>query len=335
MKYRKNNKVSIKFSEIGFGAWGIGGVTHGPTSYGEVQYKTAIDALNSALNHGITYYDTSNVYGAGESEKRIADAFSSVRDDVIIGTKAGLISYDSRPDYKVNSIQSSIHSSLKRLRTDYIDILYLHNVTIDELHEVSELSIFLDKLKLEGKIRSIGLSLPNLNSSKYLIKTFNPDFLQFNFNMMDWRILDDGVFDYCEKRGCSIIARTPLANGFLTSEITTNTNFDNNDHRSRYSKKLIHKLLEFRQELVSALSIESSLIHEYAIRFCLSFSNVVTVIPGILSAQEARTNAAISDLGPLNQKEINSIKQVYDKYSNYISILINSNVKDVKLGNKK
>ena len=87
MNYRKNNKVSIQFSEIGFGAWGIGGVTRGPTSYGEVQYKTAIDALNSALNNGITYYDTSNVYGAGESEKRIAVAFSSIRDDVIIGTR--------------------------------------------------------------------------------------------------------------------------------------------------------------------------------------------------------------------------------------------------------
>ena len=333
MNYRKNIKASIQFSEIGFGAWGIGGITQGPTSYGEVQYKTAIDALNSALNNGITYYDTSNVYG--ESEKRIADAFSSIRDDVIIGTKAGLISYDSRPDYKVNSIQSSIHSSLKRLRTDYIDILYLHNVTIDELQEVSELSIFLDKLKLEGKIRSIGLSLPNLNSAKYLIKTFNPDFLQFNFNMMDWRILDDGIFDYCEKKGCSIVARTPLASGFLTSEITPNTNFNNNDHRSRYSKKLIHKLLEFRRELVGELSIESSLLHEYAIRFCLSFSNIVTVIPGILSAQEALTNAAISDLGPLNQKEINLIRQVYDKYSNDISILIKSNVKDAKLGNKK
>ena len=335
MNYRKNNKVSIQFSEIGFGAWGIGGITQGPTSYGEVQYKTAIDALNSALNNGITYYDTSNVYGAGESEKRIADAFSSIRDDVIIGTKAGLISYDSRPDYKVNSIQSSIHSSLKRLRTDYIDILYLHNVTIDELQEVSELSIFLDKLKLEGKIRSIGLSLPNLNSAKYLIKTFNPDFLQFNFNMMDWRILDDGIVDYCEKKGCSIVARTPLASGFLTSEITPNTYFNNNDHRSRYSKKLIYKLLEFRRELVGELSIESSLLYEYAIRFCLSFSNIVTVIPGILSVQEALTNAAISDLGPLNQKEINLIRQVYDKYSNDISILIKSNVKNAKLGNKK
>ena len=126
-----------------------------------------------------------------------------------------------------------------------------------------------------------------------------------------------------------------MASGFLTSEITPNTNFNNNDHRSRYSKKLIHKLLEFRRELVGELSIESSLLHEYAIRFCLSFSNIVTVIPGILSAQEALTNATISDLGALNQKEINLIRKVYDKYSNDISILIKSNVKDAKLGNKK
>ena len=94
-------------------------------------------------------------------------------------------------------------------------------------------------------------------------------------------------------------------------------------------------MLEFRRELVGELSIELSLLHEYAIRFCLSFSNIVTVIPGILSAQEALTNATISDLGALNQKEINLIRQVYDKYSNDISILIMSNVKDAKLGNKK
>ena len=334
MKYRRNISTSILLSEIGFGAWGIGGATKGPTSYGKVEHNSAIDTLNSALHNGITYYDTSNVYGNGNSEKRIADVFSSIRNEVIISTKAGLISYDSKPDYRVNSIQSSINSSLKRLKTDYIDILYLHNVTINELHEASELSIFLEKLKLEGKIRSIGLSLPNLNSAKNLIKTFNPDFLQFNFNMMDWRVFDNGVYDYCEKKGCSIVARTPLASGFLTSEITTNTNFNNNDHRSRYNKKLIHKLLEFKQELVDALSIEPSLLPEYAIRFCLSFSNIISVIPGILSSTEAKSNAAISDLGSLNQKEINLIKQVYDHHSNSIAILMKTNVQDAKLGNK-
>ena len=335
MKYKKNNSSSIRLSEIGFGAWGIGGKTQGPTSYGDIQHKTAIDALNLALDNGITYYDTSNVYGDGESEKRISDAFSTIREEVVLGTKAGLVSYDSKPQFDVKSLELSIHSSLSRLKTDYIDILFLHNITTADIIDADELITFIEKLKSDGKIRALGLSLPNLGSTKYLIDLFHPNFLQFNFNMMDWRVVDEGYLDYCDSKGCSIIARTPLAAGFLTGDITSKTTFSSSDHRSRYGKALIQKILEFRQELAYSLSINSSDLYEYAIRFCLSFDNIVTVIPGILTPQQAVNNALISNLGPLSKSEILLIREVYDKYSNDISLLINTDVKDLNLGNNK
>ena len=144
MQYNKNNSSSIRLSEIGFGAWGIGGKTLGPTSYDDIQHKTAIDALNLALDNGITYYDTSNVYGDGESEKRISDAFSTIREEVVLGTKAGLVSYDSKPQFDVKSLELSIHSSLSRLKTDYIDILFLHNITTADIIDADEL-ITLDR----------------------------------------------------------------------------------------------------------------------------------------------------------------------------------------------
>jgi aryl-alcohol dehydrogenase-like predicted oxidoreductase len=335
LEYRKNNSSSINLSEIGFGAWGIGGKTEGPTSYGDVQHKTAIDALKLALNNGITYYDTSNVYGDGKSEKRIADAFSSIRDEVVIGTKAGLVSYASKPQFDVKSLESSIHSSLSRLKTEYIDILYLHNITINELESEKELITFIEGLKSDGKIRALGLSLPSLNSAKHLIEIFNPDFLQFNFNMMDWRLVDEGYLDFCELKGCSIVARTPLAGGFLTGDITSKTTFISSDHRSRYSKVLIQKILEFRQDLSESLSIDPSNFYEYAIRFCLSFKNIVTVIPGILTPQQATDNALISNFGGLNNTEILLIREVYDRFSNDISLLIHSDIKNSTLGNNK
>ena len=335
MRYNKNNSSSINLSEIGFGAWGIGGVTHGPTSYGDVQHKTAIKALNFALNKGITYYDTSNVYGYGESEKRIADAFSSIREEVVLGTKAGLVSYDSKPKFDIKSLELSIHSSLSRLKTDYIDILFLHNITTDEIIDADELITFIQKLKSDGKIRAIGLSLPNLNSAKYLIDLLHPNFLQFNFNMMDWRLADEGYLDYCKSKGCSIVARTPLAGGVLTGDITSKTIFSSNDHRSRYGKALIQKILEFRQELSNSLSIDPSNFYEYAIRFCLSFDNIVTVIPGILSPKQAVDNAEISNMGPLDEHEILLIREVYDRFADDISLLINNDIKDLNLGNNK
>lgn len=335
MKYRKNIGTSIQLSEIGFGAWGLGGISQGPTSYGEVQYRTAIDALNLALDSGITYFDTSNVYGNGESERRIADAFSSLRGEVIIGTKAGLVSYHSKPQFDVRSLDRSIHSSLKRLKTDYIDILFLHNITIDEINDSEEIVKFITSLKLDGKIRALGLSLPNLNSVKYLINLFQPDFLQFNFNMMDWRIIDKGYLDYCGSKGCSVIARTPLGGGFLTGDITPNTTFNKSDHRSRYGKSLIQKILEFRQELTNILSINPSNFFEYAIRFCLSFDNIVTVIPGILSPKQAVDNAEISNMGPLDKHEILLIREVYDRFADDISLLINNDMKDLYLGNNR
>jgi len=335
LKYRKNSGTSIQLSEIGFGAWGLGGISQGPTSYGEVQYRTAIDALNLALDSGITYFDTSNVYGNGESERRIADAFSSLRGEVIIGTKAGLVSYHSKPQFDVRSLDRSIHSSLKRLKTDYIDILFLHNITIDEINDSEEIVKFITSLKLDGKIRALGLSLPNLNSVKYLINLFQPDFLQFNFNMMDWRIIDKGYLDYCESKGCSVIARTPLGGGFLTGDITPSTTFNKSDHRSRYGKSLIQKILEFRQELTNILSINPSNFFEYAIRFCLSFDNIVTVIPGILSPKQAVDNAEISNMGPLDKHEIFLIREVYDRFADDISLLINNDMKDLNLGNNR
>lgn len=335
MKYRKNNSSSISLSEIGFGAWGIGGVTKGSTSYGNVKHKTAIDALNLALDNGITYFDTSNVYGDGESEKRLSEAFSSIREEVVLGTKAGLVTYASKPQFDIKSLELSINSSLKRLNTDYIDILYLHNITINEIEDENELPTFLERLKSEGKINALGLSLPNLNSAKYLIDLFHPDFLQFNFNLMDWRIVDEGYLEYCKSKDCSIVARTPLAAGFLTGDITSKTTFNSSDHRSRYSKDLIQKILEFRHELSDSLSINESDLYEYAIRFCLSFDNIVTVIPGILTPQQASDNALISNLGALSNREILAIREVYDKFSNDISLLINTGVKDLNLGNNK
>src|SRR5215203_5260822 len=126
MKYRALGRTGLTVSEIGFGAWGIGGRTVGQTSYGDTDDATSLAALGRALDRGITFFDTSSAYGNGHSEALIGRAFASSRQRVVIATKAGYEAWDRPPDFSAAAIVASAESSLARLRTDYIDLFQLH-----------------------------------------------------------------------------------------------------------------------------------------------------------------------------------------------------------------
>src|SRR5471030_320998 len=133
MKYRALGRTGLTVSEIGFGAWGIGGRTVAHTSYGDTDDATSLSALARALDCGITFIDTSSAYGNGHSEELIGQAFEGRRDRVVIGTKAGYDAWDRPPDFTAAAILKSAEGSLSRLRTDYIDLFQLHNAPRDVL----------------------------------------------------------------------------------------------------------------------------------------------------------------------------------------------------------
>lgn len=296
MKYRALGRTGLTVSEIGFGAWGIGGRTVGQTSYGDTDDATSLAALRRALDRGITFFDTSSAYGDGHSEELIGRAFKGgTRAAVTIATKAGYESWDKAPDFSAEAIVASAERSLRRLRTDRIDLFQLHNPTLEALRQ-PDLQQALARLREQGKIGAWGISAKSPKDAIEAIELSDVPVVQANFNMMDVRAATSGLFDLVLRRQLGFIARTPLCFGFLTGTIRHDTPFPPGDHRLGWPRAQLDNWISGAQELLAAVraSPGEAAVHA-ALRFCLAFPAVATVIPGILTPTEADQNAAGAD----------------------------------------
>lgn len=299
MKYRALGRTGLNVSEIGFGAWGIGGRTVGTTSYGDTDDRTSLAALGRALDRGITFYDTSSAYGDGHSEELLGQAFGSRRSNVVIATKAGYESWDRPPDFSPAAVAASAERSLKRLRSDYIDLLQLHNPPPEALRD-DTLPAEMLRLQKAGKIRAWGVSAKSPAEALLALADCEAGVIQANFNMMDVRAQTSGLFEEVVHRGAGFIARTPLCFGFLSGTIRRDTVFAEGDHRLGWSRAQLDNWIEGAADLLQAVRASPGAEGaRTALRFCLSFSAVSSVIPGILTPAEAEANAAAGDLGPL------------------------------------
>jgi len=307
MNHRALGRTGLHVSEIGFGAWGIGGRTVAETSYGDTDDGTSLAALSHAFDRGITFFDTSPAYGNGHSEELIGQAFARCRDKVIVATKAGFESWDRPPDFSPEALVASTERSLRRLRSDYIDLLLLHNPPIDGLH-ADDLREALERLGSRGKIRSWGASTRSPADALQALAAGDVPVIEANFNMMDVRAVSGGLFDEIMRRDVGFIARTPLCFGFLTGLIRRDTEFAPGDHRRNWSAAQLACWIDGARDLLAAVSAEpgpSGVLA--ALRFCLAFPQVSSVIPGILSPAEADQNAAASQLGPLDGEAVASV----------------------------
>lgn len=319
MKYRQLGNTGIQVSEIGFGGWGIGGITPGATSYGSTDDDTSARALACALEKGINFYDTSNVYGAGHSEVLIGRVLKKSRDRVIITTKAGLPGYGEAPDFSPAGIQRSVEASLGRLQTDYIDLLLFHNPEVEGMGQ--EILRLVDKWRQNGTIRSFGVSVRTPEDGMKILETLSPDAIQTNFNLMDRRAIESGLFDRALEVKTSIIARTPLCFGFLSGGIEPDAVFRREDHRSRWSKKQItlwaegaRKLMECKSDAIVQTNTQ------FALRFCLSYPAVASTIPGMLTEAEVLENGHASELGALTEMELSKVALVYRESNGFVDM---------------
>ena len=312
MKYRLLGNTGIQISEIGFGAWGIGGMTPGPSSYGPTDDDVSCRALSCALDNGITFYDTSNAYGDGHSEHLIGEMFSKRREQVIIATKVGLIKYGVPLDFSAKSMAISLNKSLKRLKTDHVDLLQLHNPPPDVIENGEEILECMDHLKKAGKVRAFGVSAQTPEHGLLAIKHLKPSSLQVNFNMLDRRALDCGLMDLAQATQTSLIGRTPLSFGFLSGEIAMNSKFESWDHRSRWPQEQVNSWVRGADALLDCMSNKSEQTKpQFAMRFCLSFPQVSAVIPGMMTEKEVLENIHASELGPLTPIEMRNLEKVY------------------------
>lgn len=312
MKYRKLGKTGLIVSEIGFGGWGIGGTKGGSIAYGPTDDLESKRALQLAYDVGITFYDTSDFYGFGNSERLIGQALHDVRQKIIIASKFGLLSKSGEQEFSSTHIRNSVEKSLRRLRTDTIDLYQFHSPSLEGLVKNPEGFQTLERLRAEGKIRAIGLSARSPQEALQAAKEFPFQTLEVNFNLVDQRAEENGLFDFCADGDLGIIVRTPLAFGFLTGEYPPEGFHEKGDHRQLWS-------LEQRQKWHEAIELFLNVFEnsngqtkaQLALRFCLSFSAVSTVIPGMLTREQVLENTKASDLGLLQSHERQKIKEVY------------------------
>jgi aryl-alcohol dehydrogenase-like predicted oxidoreductase len=310
----------MRVSAVGFGGWGIGGYTAGATSYGHTDDAVSRRALMAAFDHGITFFDTANVYGDGHSEELVGQVFGSRRHRVIIATKAGMLPSYKGTDFEPASLRASLEGSLRRLATDYVDILQLHNVLPSDLRTRPERVDALERLRSEGKLRAWGISTKSPDAARELLPTPDLACLQVNLNLLDWRAIDNGLLDEAARCGVGIIARTPLAFGFLSGAIAADQTFDRNDHRSRFDRATIRTWVEAADQILAvAVNDEVDGRVYAALRFCLSFAAVSTVIPGMLTAQEVETNAAAGEAEAFEPETIARMRDIYVRYEGALS----------------
>lgn len=276
MRSRPLGSTGLLVSEIGFGAWAIGAGGGKGTAYGPVRDEDSIAAIRRALDLGITFFDTSDMYGQGHSEDLLGRTLP--RDGVVIATKGGFGSKFAR-----EQLVAACEESLRRLRRDVIDVYQLHNPKESELDALEALQ----DLKTQGKIRFAGVSIATPAEARAAAAR-GADTIQLVYNFIDQE--QRGVFG-C---GAGIIVREPLSRGLLSGKFRADSAFPENDIRSRYAKAEYQRRLQAVEEFRSLKNPELPIVRA-ALKFVLAEPQVGVVIPGIKTAAQAEENAAASD----------------------------------------
>jgi len=315
MKYRPLGKTGIIVSEIGFGTWGLGGNAYGPVDDG-----VSVQALQAAFDQGITFFDTSDLYGDGRSEEVLGRALHDVRESVVICTKIGLlphkgfsIPYDFSPQY----IRQGIQDSLRRLKTDYVDLYLLHSPTIDFLEKHPETLEVMTELQEAGLIRSYGVSVRSPADGIMAVQQFDVAAIEVNFNLIDQRAIENGLFELAQRVQAGIIVRTPLCFGYLTGQLRGDEQFEGIDHRANWPTGQLQRWAEAPEYFSSLAESRNSTISQLALRFCLDQESISTVIPGMMNAEQVLENAVSSQLECLTDEEKTQIHHIYQANSFY------------------
>jgi aryl-alcohol dehydrogenase-like predicted oxidoreductase len=315
MRYRDLGRTGLRVSAIGFGAWGIGGFVPG-ASYGATDDAVSRAALARAYERGVTFFDTAPAYGDGHSETLIGEFVAGLpaagADRVVIATKAGQTRFSDPADFSPAAIRASVEGSLRRLRRAAIDLLQLHNPTPDLLAGRPEIVGCLDELARAGKIRAWGISTKTPAEARRCVREFAAPVVQANYNLIDHRAADCGLFDEVRAACAGVIARTPLAFGFLTGTVAPDAVFPEGDHRRLWTRERLEAWSDAAREFVGDIAArDGQSLAQVALRFCVSRPEISCAIPGILTPAEADANAAAGAAEPLAPADLARIERLY------------------------
>ncbi len=302
-----------KAKGLGMGCWQLAG----PSSfggrvngYGAISKEIALETVQTAYDSGIRFFDTADAYGHGKSERYLAEGLNENSENVLICSKIGGRENESGEafqDFSAEYTYQAVEASLERLNRDYLDILLLHNPPDDTDWSGFDKSA-LDDLKKQGKIRAYGVSCRSVYGAQSVVEAGFGDFVELIFNPLDRRA-EDLVFPIAEEKGIQIIARVPLASGFLTDKILkADPQFDLDDIRSTFPEDMTEWMLESARKL-NFLSGNGGGLASSSLRFSLFHPAVFAVIPGMRNPDQVRRNVAVREMGPLDEAQIEQIKE--------------------------
>jgi aryl-alcohol dehydrogenase-like predicted oxidoreductase len=321
MQYRDLGKTGIRVSTIGFGAWAIGGASEAsgtPLGWGRTSDDESLAAIRRARDLGVNFFDTSDSYGFGRSESLLGIVLSRHRRDVVIATKVGVVRSSAgtlKKDFSREHILHAVDGSLKRLRTDYIDLYQLHNPTMEDLrHE--EIQETMDRLQELGKIRYWGVSIFNAEEGIEIINRKWGYALQVLYNILNQAPAAE-LFPLAKARGYGIIARVPLASGLLTGKYRQDSVFRSDDIRQNFlTPKRLEEAMARVDEVRSIIGGAERSMTEASLRFVLANDAVSTTIPGAKSVRQVEANVAAAE-GALPPDVIEKLRTRLGDYNFY------------------
>jgi aryl-alcohol dehydrogenase-like predicted oxidoreductase len=319
MEYRALGRTGWNISVIGFGAWGIGG-----DAWGTTNDQTSLDALRRAIDLGVNFIDTADVYGNGRSEHLIAQVRKERSEQIIVATKAGRrLNPHIAEGYNRQNLTSFVERSLQNLETDALDLLQLH-CPPSEVYDMPEVFGILDDLVQQGKIRFYGVSVERVDEALKAITYPNVQSVQIIFNMFRFKPADQ-FFAAAREHKVGILARVPLASGLLTGKFRPETQFAANDHRDynrhgeAFDQGETFSGVDYATglqavEALRPLVPQGATMAQFALRWILMFPEVTTAIPGAKNPQQAENNVYAATLPPLSKETMRRVQEVYDRY---------------------
>jgi len=318
MEYRQLGRTDMKVSAISFGAWAIGG------TWGPVRDEDSMEALHAAVDAGVNFVDTADVYGDGRSERLVARLRRERKGETIfVATKAGRrLPEQTREGYSRKNLNAWVDRSLENLEMDTVDLLQLHCPHPD-VYDTPEVFGVLEEMVQAGKIRYYGVSVETVDEALRGIAHPGVQTVQIIFNMFRLKPAER-FFPEAKVKRVGILARVPLASGLLTGKLSKESTFAADDHRQfnregrffdkgeTFSGVAFDTGLEAVEALRPLVPPTTSLA-QLALRWILMFDAVSCAIPGAKNPDQARANAAAADLPPIDPATMDAVSRIYDE----------------------
>lgn len=319
MNYRTLGKTDLKISEISLGTWQVGG------KWGsDFNFKSAEEIINTAIDHGINFIDTADVYSDKLSEQVVGKVVKSRSEKVFIATKCGRqLQPHTSEFYQVDVLRKFVEDSLSNLGMERIDLIQLHCPPTEVYYRPEIFELF-DDLTKEGKIRNYGVSVEKVEEALKAIEYPGVSTIQIIFNMFRQRP-SELFFKEAKSKNVGIIARVPLASGLLTGKLSKNSTFTADDHRNfnrdgaAFDKGETFSGIDFDlglkavDEIKQIFNQEQNLVHK-ALQWILSFDEVSCVIPGASNVSQLISNLETLTANPLLQDDIAKVNDIYNQY---------------------